>query len=396
MDSRLVLGVAVNIDAGELDVALVGVAGMGLDCRIQCISTGTAPNSRSSGGLPESRSASGAAFAGPYDVGAIADRINDTIVSACKRAAVPVDQVLLVGLLATDWQIRPELERIAARVSERSGVTVAVGFGLRDWAAGGQGRPVGPMVDWMIGNNQRFSRIFVHVDESTRLTFLPAAAGPSRVRSFEAGPGLKLLDALAAAFSQGRSSVDSRGMLAVQGRQIKPLVRRWATHQSVRPSNSKPSDPPDFAALFVEETLQMAIERGWSVADVLCTATHFIAACAADVVRQCVLKDQNVEQAIIVGHGTSNGFLLHLFEEQFRDVGIATVAIPEIARDVYEAVTASVLGCLTLDGIPANLPGITGARGPRILGQLFPGSVGNWQHCVEWMQRAIKLVARAA
>jgi anhydro-N-acetylmuramic acid kinase len=108
------------------------------------------------------------------------------------------------------------------------------------------------------------------------------------------------------------------------------------------------------------------------------------------------LKDQNVQQAILVGRGTRNGFLLRLLEEQFAGIGIATVTLAGISRDSYEAVTAAVLGCLMLDGVTANLPAVTGARAPRIVGQLVPGSLASWQACIEWMHRSIKLVATRA
>jgi anhydro-N-acetylmuramic acid kinase len=396
MDSRLVIGVSINADAGEIDAALVRVGGIGLDSRIHCIATNSAPTFRVAVTRSAASSDPASTVAGHLDPSVITDQIMDAVSGVVERAAIPLDQVLFISLISADWQAHPHVELVAARLAEQSGLTVVVGFSSRDWAAGGQGRPVGPMVDWMLANDQRFSRIIVHVDESTRVTILPATAGPSRVRSFEAGPGMGLLDALVAAFSQGRQSVDSRGMLAVQGRQIKPLVRRWATHPFLRQPPPKSLSPLDFAYPFIDETLQMAIDRGWSVADVLCTATHFVAACPADVVRQFVLREQNVEQVIVVGRGTRNGFLLRLLEEQFTDVGIATILLPGIARDAYEAVTAATLGCLTLDGVPANLPAVTGARGPRLLGHLIPGSLRSWQSCVDWMQRVLKFVATRA
>jgi anhydro-N-acetylmuramic acid kinase len=398
MDSRLVLGVSISADAGEIDAALVGVGGIGLDSRIHCIATSSAPTFRVAGATTGSAASPHAtsAVAGHLDPAVITDQIMDAVSAVSERSAISLDQLLFISLISTDFQAHPYAELVANRLAEQSGLTVVVGFASRDWAAGGQGRPIGPIVDWMLANDQRFSRIIVHVDDSTRITILPAAAGPSRVRSFEAGPGMGLLDAMVAAFSQGRQSVDSRGMLAVQGRQIKPLVRRWATHPFLRQPPPKSLSPLDFAVRFIDETLQLAIERGWSVADVLCTATHFVAACPADFVRQFVLKEQSVEQVAVVGRGTHNGFLLRLLEEQFTDVGIATIALPGIARDAYEAMTGAVLGCLALDGVPANLPGVTGARGPRLLGQLIPGSFRSWQACIDWMQRAQKIVAPRA
>ena len=40
---------------------------------------------------------------------------------------------------------------------------------------------------------------------------------------------------------------------------------------------------------------------------------------------------------------------------------------------------------LTMDGIPINLPSVTGAVGPRLPGHFTPGSSGNWARCLAWM-----------
>jgi 1,6-anhydro-N-acetylmuramate kinase len=399
MDSRLVIGVSIDADAGEIYAVLVGVSGIGLDSRVHCITSSCAPTFRLAEGARLQSCQPHPSVANGYhlDPSVIADQVMEAVSGVIERGGVTLDRVLMISLLAGDWRTHPHETLVAVRLAELSGSTIIGGFAARDWGAGGRGRPVEPLVDWMLANDQRFSRLVVHVDAVTRVTVLPAAAGPSRVRSFEAGPGMGLLDTLAAAFSQGRLAADTRGMLAVQGRQIKPLVRRWATHPFLRQPPPKTLTALDFAAPFVDETLQLAIERGWSVADVLCTATHFVAACPADAVRQFVLKDQGLEQVIVVGRGTQNGFLLRILEDQFKDAGIVMMALPDIACDAYEALTAAVLGCLTLDGVPANLPAVTGASGTRLLGLFIPGSLRNWQRCVDWLQRTAKLVvARAA
>jgi anhydro-N-acetylmuramic acid kinase len=56
--------------------------------------------------------------------------------------------------------------------------------------------------------------------------------------------------------------------------------------------------------------------------------------------------------------------------------------VPATAR---EAITSGVLAALSLDGVPGNLPSVTGAAGSRLLGSLTPGSSANWSRCVSWM-----------
>ena len=48
---------------------------------------------------------------------------------------------------------------------------------------------------------------------------------------------------------------------------------------------------------------------------------------------------------------------------------------------------AGVLAALTVDGVPANLPAVTGAAGARLLGSLTPGEPMNWSRCLAWMTR---------
>ena len=60
------------------------------------------------------------------------------------------------------------------------------------------------------------------------------------------------------------------------------------------------------------------------------------------------------------------------------------VGIPAEAR---KAAAYGVLAALTLDGVPGNVPGATGAAGSRLLGSLTPGSSANWARCLQWMAR---------
>lgn len=400
METRLVIGLSSDAVAGEIRAALVRVGGIGLDAAVECLGSATVPTIRS-GSMAAGSTAPDRAEAvsiASADGFAVAQQFFEATRAVADRAALSLDQVLLLGVKGDpDSPTESQAALIAARLTELSGTTTVAGFSQRDRAAGGRGKPLGPLVDWILANDQRASRLVIHIDGVSSLTVLPAAAGPATVAAFETGPGTMLLEGLAATLIRSRNQVDVRGVLAVQGRQIKPLIRRWATHPFLRQDPPKHLKAGDFAGPFIDETVRMTVERGWSVADVLCTATHFVAACPADAVRQFLAKDYRIDQAVLVGRGTQNGFLIRLLEEQFSSLGIATVTLPKLVPEAYEAVTACVLGCLAIDGVASNLPTITGAAGPRRLGILVPGSPQNWRLCVEWMNRVVKPFAiRAA
>jgi anhydro-N-acetylmuramic acid kinase len=67
-----------------------------------------------------------------------------------------------------------------------------------------------------------------------------------------------------------------------------------------------------------------------------------------------------------------------------------------VAGEARQAVAAAGLAALTLDGVCVNLPGATGAAGPRLLGAMTPGDSRNWSRCLAWMARQALPIQSAA
>lgn len=401
MNPRLAIGLVVDPVKAEVRAALVRVQGAGLDCRVESLATATIADAASTsvGGTSSNAIVVGAGQANRARESSRDFRLADAVREVIAGAEVSPEQVLVVGLLCPSDSTAADSGATSASASylaEATGITTIADFSERDRAAGGRGRPLDAVVDWIAAHDTRASRLVVHIDDTSSLSHLPARCGPGAVRVLETGPGVVLLDSLAAALTQGRQPSDRRGMLAVQGRQIKPLIRRWATHPFFHQDGSSFLQPSDFGEPFIRETLAMTLERGWSVADVLCSATHFVAACPADAVRQRQVRDQSPCEVTVVGSGAQNGLLLRLAEEQFNALGIASVHLKGFSPEVFDAVSAALLACLALDGVPANLPGVTGAAGPRLLGHFTPGTPRNWCQCLEWMHQAVRPAATRA
>jgi anhydro-N-acetylmuramic acid kinase len=88
---------------------------------------------------------------------------------------------------------------------------------------------------------------------------------------------------------------------------------------------------------------------------------------------------------LLSGGGSRNGLLWRLLAEQLGERPMARtddVGVPAAAR---KALSFGLLGALTLDGVPGNVPTTTGAAGSRLLGSLTPGSSANWARCLNWM-----------
>jgi len=86
---------------------------------------------------------------------------------------------------------------------------------------------------------------------------------------------------------------------------------------------------------------------------------------------------------LLSGGGTRNGFLWHLLEQQFAPLPLSKTS--GVAAEARKSVSAGILAALTVDGVPASLPSVTGAQGARLLGSITPGSSANWARCLAWM-----------
>jgi anhydro-N-acetylmuramic acid kinase len=131
--------------------------------------------------------------------------------------------------------------------------------------------------------------------------------------------------------------------------------------------------------------LAAAAECGWSVQDLLCTATHWIAELAAQAIETRLPALPKVDEIVVTGGGQHNGLLMGELTQRIGSVPLVRetdLGMPESARD---AAVAAVLALLHLDQIAACPTAITGARTPRVLGSLTPGSPQAWQRLLREM-----------
>jgi anhydro-N-acetylmuramic acid kinase len=272
---------------------------------------------------------------------------------------------------------------IPAVVAERTGVTTVSDFSPRDMVLGGQGAPITTLVDYLLFADSRESRVLLHLGGMATLVYIPAAGGPRQVLGFQAGPCNVLLDGLIQRLTGGREAYDPGGKHAVQGRCIDVLLQRWLAHPTLQRRPPRSLQRQAFGEEFVLQALQLARQSQWSLHDLLCTATHFVAQVIVGALGRFLAAAP--QRVLLSGGGVRNGLLWHLLEQQLQGVTLEKVdqhGIPAAAR---KAVAFGGLAALTVDGVPANLMTATGATGTRLLGSLTPGSTANWARCLAWM-----------
>lgn len=131
----------------------------------------------------------------------------------------------------------------------------------------------------------------------------------------------------------------------------------------------------------------MAIESGWSIRDLLCTATHFISEIVRRAVADWLPGEPPVTEVLIAGGGQSNGMLLGEIAVRLPGMVFSRTSEGDMSDLVLESMAVAALTALHVDLVPANHPAITGAASARILGRLTPGTAAAWSSLLTAMQR---------
>lgn len=270
----------------------------------------------------------------------------------------------------------------AARLAELTGLNVVDAFPARDLAAGGQGGPLTALPHWLFLKDPLLNRLLVDLGRTTRATYLPRSAdahGDPQVLSFDVGPGMRLADLLVQRLTKGEEVFDPGGRYAVQGRRVQELIDHWLADPYFRrplprwhPRGVRPER-------FLLEALQIAVEKGWSVRDLLCTATHFVAESVGLAVHRRMPDSVVVDQVILTGGGRHNGMAIGELGGALPGVPLVPIEEAGIESEALEPASVALLALLYLDQVPASRPEVTGAEMCRVLGRLTPGSPQSWQ-----------------
>ena len=399
---RWTIGILVSSDCRRLAATIVACAGRGVELEPEIVDGMTAEVPSDAAALFDQLAEPGA---GPAPIDAadavatlrarLADLQAGVVNALLGQAGITPAQILAIGVHDPGWWTGAKGSRVsylglcdAARLAELTGLSVVDAFPARDVALGGQGGPLTALAEWILLRAPLLNRVLLDLGRTTRLSYLPRAAhghGEPRLLSFDVGPGMRLLDLLAQRLTDGEEAFDPGGRFAVQGRRMQELIDHWLDDPYFRrplprwhPRGVRPER-------FLLEAVQMAVERGWSIRDLLCTATHFVAECVALAIYRRMPEDLAVDQVILTGGGRQNGMLLRELGGALPGVSLLPVEEVGMESEALGPACFALMAFFHLDQVPANRPAITGAEVGRVLGRLTPGSPQNWQRLLSEM-----------
>ncbi len=249
-----------------------------------------------------------------------------------------------------------------ALLAERTGIDVVADFRSRDVAAGGQGAPLVPLFHREVFARPGKSVGVMNIGGISNLTVLPAS-GP--VLGFDCGPGNALMDAWCQRH-QG-TAYDADGAWAASGKVLAPLLERFMAEPFVH------APPPKSTGrdLFNPDWLQAHLDGFESARpqDVQATLLAFTADTCALALRQYGAGSQLL---IVCGGGALNTALLDALQSRLAGVTVVSSDVLGIAPQQVEAAAFAWLAHKALQRETASLESITGTRGARVLGAIYP------------------------
>ncbi|MBV9270126.1 MAG: anhydro-N-acetylmuramic acid kinase [Candidatus Eremiobacteraeota bacterium] len=255
----------------------------------------------------------------------------------------------------------------AFTLREALGSTVIYDFRSADCAAGGHGAPLVPYVDALLLASPDEPRIALNVGGIANFTVLPENAARDAVVAYDTGPGNMLIDAFVAARTNGTTAYDSEGAFAARGRIDERLLAAMLAHDYFRLPPPKSTGRERFGAQFLAQ--HRALLDDLSLEDGAATLT---ALTAESIAREAKRSLSRVRRVIVSGGGTHNRALMTMLKERLLPAVVENSSTMNMDPDAKEAMAFAVLGYETLRERPANIPRVTGASRPVMLGAIAP------------------------
>lgn len=296
------------------------------------------------------------------------------------EAAVGADALAAIGSHGqTVWHEPPAAGRRGATlqlgepalIAERLGVAVISDFRARDMAAGGEGAPLVPIVDQLLFSLADAPRALQNIGGIANLTLLPPEGSARPVLAFDSGPGIAVIDAVVEIVSGGSEHYDLDGKRAAAGTPSEELLGELLADSYFQRPPPKSTGRERFGDAYARQLVRRGQEEGLSDHDLVATATALSARTIAGGYRLLERELQPVD-CVVSGGGARNPTLMQMLAEALHPIPVTDLSALGWDPDAKEAAAFAILAHLFQTGQPGNLPTVTGAAGPRILGKLTP------------------------
>ncbi|MCD6235071.1 MAG: anhydro-N-acetylmuramic acid kinase [Candidatus Marinimicrobia bacterium] len=244
-------------------------------------------------------------------------------------------------------------------------VPVVSDFRAADIAAGGTGAPLIPAVDLWLFQKKDTGRCLLNIGGVANISLIPPSRIHLPVLGFDTGPGMGLLDERYRQLYEG--PYDTNGEKALKGKIHQDILNTWKRHPFILKNPPKSTGRDEFGADWLNEHR----EELESMDGPSQLAT--LAALTAETIADSVLKYRDpytLSELLAGGGGSRHPLIINYLKEKLKGIQVKSVKDAGVDPDSKEALGFAILAVACIRRIPGNIPSVTGARKPVILGKI--------------------------
>ena len=296
----------------------------------------------------------------------------------CKKAKLPLKKIDFIGSHGQTIRHQPSDKKSvpsstlqigeAAEIALITGAVVVSDFRPADIAAGGGGAPLTPLAHHALFASNSENRIIHNLGGISNVTYLPKGGTLFKVTGFDSGPANSLLDLAASHFSKGRLACDRGGQAAMKGSVDARMFKHCMAHPFYKKKPPKSTGRETFGADYFRDLIKRYKKT---------SAENFLRTLAAVTAESAVhqamkfFKPKGKVSWIVCGGGVKNRAVMRELQSRLGGhASLSTSGRLGTAEKSLEAVAFAILAQRTLQGLPGNLPRVTGAQKAVVLGKV--------------------------
>ena len=374
--SMLVIGLMSGTSVDGIDAALVEISGRETDLKVKLLAGKTFAYP------PQLRSQILAVCAGELlsieKLAVLDDAIASQFAIAAKEIQANYTPAELIGSHGqTVYHRPPQNQQLGYSLQLGRGELIAhltqtktvSNFRAADIALGGEGAPLVPKIDACLLAHPTKSRAIQNLGGIGNVAYLPPQQSPNwqmQICGWDTGPANTLIDLAVARITNSVQTYDHDGQRAATGTPHQPLVRQWLQQDFFQQSPPKSTGRELFGRDYLEQCWQDMEQAKLNDSDRLATITELTVASIVHSYQQFL--PQPPDEVLLCGGGSKNSYLRQRLEAELTSAHIGTTDEVELDSNFKEAIAFAVLAYWRSHNIAGNLPQVTGASKPTLLG----------------------------
>jgi anhydro-N-acetylmuramic acid kinase len=254
-------------------------------------------------------------------------------------------------------------------IAHQTGIKTVANFRGADLAAGGEGAPLVPKIDACLLSHPTKSRAIQNLGGIGNVAYLPPMVSGDEQFGWDTGPGNALLDLAVTRLTNGSETYDRDGQWAARGNPHHQLVARWLQQDFFQQPPPKSTGRELFGKDYLDRLWQEMEREQLNDRDRLATLTELTVASIVHSYQRFL--PQIPDEVLLCGGGIKNLYLRQRLQAELTSAHISTTDEVGIDSNFKEAIAFAVLAYWRVNSIPGNLPQVTGASKPVLLGDIY-------------------------